>query len=90
MARDSAGICELCGHHVVIRQRAHIVAEGKKSGHNLLMLCPTCHIMFDTHIKPKVYKALVQAGVTNLPKSWEKSIYTQAAEASAKRLKHKQ
>jgi hypothetical protein len=46
------------------------------------MLCPTCHLMFDTHIKPKVYKALIEAGVKNLPVSWEKSIYLQAADAS--------
>jgi hypothetical protein len=38
--------------------------------------------MFDTHIKPKVYKALKQAKVKGLPKSWEKSIYEQAADAS--------
>lgn len=48
------------------------------------MLCPSCHIMFDTHVKPKVHKALVEAGVQNLPASWEKSIYMKAAEASAK------
>ena len=57
-------------------------SEGRKTGVNLLMLCPSCHIMFDTHIKPKVYASLKQAGVGNLPKSWEKSIYQQAAEAS--------
>jgi hypothetical protein len=38
--------------------------------------------MFDTHIKPKVCKALKKAGVRDLPISWEKSIYDQAAEAS--------
>lgn len=78
------GLCELCVHYVALRQKAHIVAEGKKSGHNLLMLCPTCHTMFDTHIKPKIHKALLEAGIQNLPLSWEKSIYMQAAEASIK------
>ena len=87
MESKSEGICELCGHGVAMRQKAHIVAEGKKRGPNLLMLCPTCHIMFDTHVKPKIYKALTEAGVTNLPKSWTKSIYEQAAEASARALK---
>jgi hypothetical protein len=72
----------MCGHLVKIRQKAHIVAEGKKSGDNLLLLCPSCHIMFDTHLKPKIYKSLRQSGCTNLPVSWEKSIYQQAAEAS--------
>jgi hypothetical protein len=55
----SAGICEMCGHHVGVRQKAHIMAEGKKAQNNLLMLCPTCHIMFDTHLKPKVFKAMI-------------------------------
>jgi hypothetical protein len=45
--------------------------------------------MFDTHIKPKVHKALVEAGVKNLPESWKKSIYQQAAEASLRAKKKK-
>ncbi len=74
----------MCGHHVLLRQKAHIVAEGKKSEPNLLLLCPTCHLMFDTHLKPKINKALLQSGVKNLPKSWENSIYEQAAIVSQK------
>jgi len=85
----SEGNCELCGHAVAIRQKAHVVAEGRKHGPNLLMLCPTCHIMFDTHVKPKVFRALSEAGVTNLPRSWTRSIYEQAAEASARALRRK-
>jgi len=78
----------MCGHYVAIRQKAHIAAEGKKSGSNLLMLCPSCHIIFDTHLKPKVFKALKELKVKNLPKSWETSIYEQAAKASyAARMK---
>ena len=79
----------MCGHHVAVRQKAHIVAENRKKGSNLLMLCPTCHIMFDTHIKPKVFKALLEAGLKDLPESWKKSIYEQAAEASAVALGRK-
>lgn len=89
MQSESEGICELCGHAVAMRQKAHIVAEGRKHRPNLLMLCPTCHIMFDTHVKPKIFKALSEAGVTNLPKSWTKSIYEQAAEASARAVRRK-
>jgi hypothetical protein len=81
--KSSEGLCEVCGHYVSVRQKAHILAEGKKTGENLLMLCPSCHIMFDTHIKPKLFTALRKAGKT-IPKSWEKSIYQQAAEASQK------
>ena len=72
----------MCGHNVAIRQKAHIAAEGKKSGNNLLMLCPSCHIMFDTGLKPKIFRALKELNVKNLPKSWKTSIYKQAAEAS--------
>lgn len=86
MKIDKSHICEMCGHHVAIRQKAHILAEGKKVGVNLLMLCPTCHIMFDTHLKPKISKALNEFGI-KLPKSWETSIYEQAAKASGKARK---
>ena len=77
----------MCGHHVGMRQKAHIIAEGKKAEGNVLTLCPTCHIMFDTYLKPKVYKAMIEAGVQGVPKSWKKSVYEQAAVASAKALK---
>ena len=80
----TSGACEMCGHHVAVRQKAHILAEGKKKETNLLMLCPTCHIMFDTHVKPKIFEAMVEAGLRDFPESWQKSIYEQAAEASAK------
>ena len=89
MKTTSEGICELCGYYVALRQKAHIVAEDKKRGNNLLMLCPTCHIMFDTHVKPKIHKALAEAEVTNLPESWKKSIYQQAVEASVTARKQK-
>jgi len=63
---SSEGLCEMCGHYVSVRQKAHILAEGKKTGENLLMLCPSCHIMFDTHIKPKLFMALRKAGITEV------------------------
>lgn len=55
------------------------MAEAEKSGANLLLLCPSCHIMFDTHLKPRIYKALRAKGIKGLPKSWEAAIYEQAA-----------
>ena len=82
MKKLNEGICEMCGNYVAIRQKAHIAAEGKKSGNNLLMLCPSCHVMFDTTIKPKIFRALKDLGVKNLPRSWQTSIYKQAARAS--------
>ena len=87
--QQKSGECEMCGHHVLIRQKAHIVAEGRKTGPNLLMLCPSCHIMLDTHIKPKLFMALSQHGIEGLPKSWETSIYVQAAIASQKARKRR-
>jgi len=45
--------------------------------------------MFDTHLKPKFFKALSQSGIINLPKSWETSIYEQAAKASQAAIKEK-
>ena len=80
----SQGICEICGHYVAIRQKGHIVGEERSSKENILMLCPSCHIMFDTQLKVKLRKALSNAGALNLPASWKKGIYEQAAEASAK------
>ncbi len=85
----TAGICEMCGHHVGVRQKAHILAEGKTTESNLLMLCPTCHIMFDTHVKPKIFRAMIEAGLKDFPRSWSKSIYEQAKEASAKAFKQR-
>jgi hypothetical protein len=66
----------MCGHHVGVRQKAHIMAEGKKTENNVLMLCPTCHIVFDTHLKPKVFKAMMEAGLQGFPESWKKSAYS--------------
>jgi len=83
------GICEFCGRQVGIRQKAHIIAEGKKKKSNILLLCPSCHIMFDTIVKPKIHKALLDYGSKNLPPSWETSIYEQAAKASRKALNKK-
>jgi hypothetical protein len=73
---ESAGVCEMCEHHVGVRQKVHIVAEEKKKENNILVLCPTCRIMFDTHLKPKVFTALLEAGLQDLPKLWKKSIRT--------------
>lgn len=89
MPKKSETHCEFCGHFVTILQKAHIIAEGPKKVNNLLMLCPTCHLMFDIHVKPKIFKALKLAGVKNIPKSWEKSIYQQAAAASKRVLSEK-
>ena len=79
--------CEMCGKYVAIRQDSHIVAEKGRARINILKLCPSCHVMLDTRLKPRLYEALKDAGVKNLPKSWTKSIYHQAIEASMKSRK---
>ena len=74
--------CEMCGKFVAIREKAHIVAEGGRGRINILMLCPSCHRMFDTRLKPRLYEALKVSGARKLPESWTKSIYYQAYEAA--------
>jgi hypothetical protein len=69
--------CEMCGNYVFIRQKAHIAAEGGAARANILQLCPNCHLMFDTRLKPRLYQALKRIGVKNLPASWQESIYLQ-------------
>ncbi len=67
--KANEGICEMCGRYVGIRQKAHIVAEELKIKSNILMLCPTCHVIFDTQLKPKLYQAHSNAGFKKLPSS---------------------
>ena len=79
----------MCGKYVAIRQDSHIVAEKGRARINILKLCPSCHVMFDTRLKPRLYEALKDAGTKNLPKSWTKSIYHQAIEAAMKSYKRR-
>ena len=62
--KTKAGMCEMCGHRFANRQKAHIIAEGKKSGPDPLLLCPSYHIMFNTRVKPKICKLLEEAGIS--------------------------
>jgi len=80
--KKTEGICEMCGHYVAVRQKSHIFDGRNDIPDNILMLCPSCHIIFDTRLKPKLYKALAASGI-QLPEAWSKSIYERAAEASA-------
>ncbi len=63
--------CEMCGRHVIMREAAHIVAEAGNARVNVLRLCPSCHRIFDSHLKRRIYKALKAYKVKGLPKSWE-------------------
>ena len=69
------------------KTKDEIVKMVNKSQHgrgriNILMLCPSCHRMFDTRLKPRLYEALKMSGARKLPESWTKSIYYQAFEAA--------
>ncbi|MFC1579548.1 HNH endonuclease [Thermodesulfobacteriota bacterium] len=63
--------CEMCGRHVMMREKAHIVAEAGDDMANLLWLCPSCHRVFDRHLKLRLFDALKAYKVKGLPKSWE-------------------
>ena len=77
--------CEMCGRFVAIREKAHIVSEKNRARVNILMLCPSCHRMLDTRLKPRLYEALRNYGTKNIPQSWKDSIYHQAFEASLRK-----
>jgi hypothetical protein len=62
--------CEMCGRHNAFREEAHIIAEWELDWWNNLKLCPTCHRMFDIHLKPRLFAALEVHGAKGLPKSW--------------------
>lgn len=89
MGENNEGLCEMCGHYIAMRQKAHIISEGKDNEVNILLLCPTCHLIFDTALKPRLYNALMNNGVKSIPDSWTKSIYKQAADASEREISKK-
>jgi len=86
MVKDSKGICDMCGHFVIFREDAHIIEDMEKNG-NILELCPSCHHMFDHHLKRKIYEAVNKTTEYKLPHLWKKNPYQRAAEKSAEALK---
>jgi hypothetical protein len=71
--RIKSNPCEWCGWQVVSRFASHIVDEGPEKDWNALSLCPNGATVFDEVIRPRLYTALKNYGVTNIPKSWSKS-----------------
>ena len=65
--------CEWCGWQSASRFASHIIDEGPEKDWNALSLCPNCSSVFDEVIRPKLYLALKNFGVEELPKSWSKS-----------------
>jgi hypothetical protein len=52
--------CEICGRSQT--QKAHIVAGRRADAQNVLALCPSCHVVFDTVLKPKLDGSRFAAG----------------------------
>lgn len=70
--------CVMCGVTYTFPPDAvHIIDEQEwKAIHgcdrqsNGIPLCPNCHRVFDEVLRPRLYRALSEFGVTGLPKSW--------------------
>lgn len=74
----------MCGHFVAIRQKTRIVAERDKADPNILLTLPLLSVHARHAAEAKLLWALREYRASGLPESWEKSIYDQAAEASAR------
>ena len=81
MPKNNFNGCEWCGRRIPSLpnqglEQAHIFADehGPQHGWNVFSLCPTCHIIFDEVIKPKLRKAFANAvGGFNDPPSHKAS-----------------
>ena len=72
--------CVMCGRSFPPPDAAHIIDERewkRKKGNdaqvNGIPLCKTCHTVFEDYLRPHLYRALKEFGVSGLPQSWEKS-----------------
>lgn len=64
----------MCGNYIAMRQKSHIFAGRNDIKENFLPLCHTCHIIMDTHLKAKLYKALTSSRIEH-SEIFLKSIY---------------
>jgi len=64
--------CVWCGWQSARRHACHIIDEGQDKDWNAISLCPNCHEVFESTIRPMLYKALKEYGATGLPVSWSK------------------
>ncbi len=72
--------CVMCGTHYPLPDAVHLIDEkewkhrvGSSRQTNGIPLCPNCHRVFDEVFRPYLYRALVEFGATDLPKSWAKN-----------------
>jgi hypothetical protein len=64
--------CAWCGWKSARRHACHIIDEAPEREWNAISLCPNCHEIFESTIRPMLYKALKEHGATGLPASWSK------------------
>lgn len=88
-----SGFCNMCGHHVAKRVKAHIIDKrenySKGLRNNYLDLCPSCHEMFDRNLKPKLYDALhgwQARGAKLPPRSWNRKEVEKRHQENGKRI----
>ena len=72
--------CVMCGITYPAPQAAHIVDEkewklrhGGDKQLNGMPLCPNCHWVFESILRPRLYQALHAFGTKDLPESWKKN-----------------
>jgi hypothetical protein len=72
--------CVMCGITYPAPQAAHIIDEKEWKGRhggdkqiNGIPLCPNCHWVFESILRPKLYVALDAFGTRDLPQSWKKN-----------------
>jgi predicted restriction endonuclease len=72
--------CVMCGATYPLPDAVHIIDEkewkaklGSDRQTNGIPLCPNCHRVFDEVLRPYLFRALHEFGVTGLPNSWKKN-----------------
>ena len=72
--------CLMCGTEYPLPDAVHIIDEKEWKKRlrcdrqaNGIPLCPNCHRVFDEVLRPYLYRALSEFGVTGLPTSWQKN-----------------
>jgi|GEM_PF-1005094 len=69
--------CVMCGTKYPLPDAVHIIDEeewcrrvGCNRQVNGMPLCPNCHRIFDEVLRPRLFTALSEFGITGLPDCW--------------------
>ena len=73
--------CVMCGACYPFPEAAHIIdktewrtsTDGCDRQVNGIPLCPSCHRIFEEHLRPYLFEALEAFGAKGLPESWKQS-----------------